>query len=120
MWHILDLILVIYTTYSLHTNHKYIIFNLNPYHIVHPSENFKIQENKTIKVTYVPNTIRISTHEVDLWHHELGFGEKTPNRQWSHHKMKREEMRRKERRKKEISCPILCRSHADPYDVTNV
>jgi hypothetical protein len=34
--------------------------------------------------------------------------------------MKREEMRRKERRKKEISCPILCRSHADPYDVTNV
>jgi hypothetical protein len=64
--------------------------------------------------------IRISTHGVDLWHNELGFGEKTPNQQWSHHKVKREERRRKERRKKEISCPILCRSHIDPYDVTNV
>jgi hypothetical protein len=74
---------------------------LNPYHIVHSSEIFKIQENETIKTTYVPNKIRISIHEVNLWHHGLEFGERTPNHQWSHHKVKREERRRKKEREKE-------------------
>jgi hypothetical protein len=69
----------------------------------------------------VPNTIRIPTHGVDLRHDGLGFGERTPNRQWSHRKVKREERRRKERRKKEKerACPIQCRSHIDRYGVTD-
>jgi hypothetical protein len=60
---------------------------------------------------YILNTIRIPTHGVDLWHHMLGFGERTPNRQWSHREVKREERRRKERRKKEKerAYPILRR-----------
>jgi hypothetical protein len=59
--------------------------------------------------------IRISTHRVDLWHHGLGFEERTPNRRWSRHKVKRGEERRKERRKKEkeMDCHILRRSHTD-------
>jgi hypothetical protein len=74
-----------------------------------------------VKMTCVPNTIRIPTHGVDLRHDGLGFGERTPNRQWSHRKVKREERRRKERRKKEKerACPIQCRSHINRYGVTN-
>jgi hypothetical protein len=70
-----------------------------------------------VKTTYIPNTIRIPTHGVDLWHHGLRFGERTPNCQWSHHKVKRGEGGRKERRKKEKESgwPILHRSHADRY-----
>jgi hypothetical protein len=66
---------------------------------------------------YIPNTIRIPTHGVDLWHHVLEFGERTPNQQWSRCKVKGEERRRKERRKeeKEGVCHILCRSHVDRY-----
>jgi hypothetical protein len=94
---------------------------LNPYHIVHPSKIFK-QENETVKTTCIPNTIKIPTHRVDLCHHGLGFGERTPNHQWSHCKVKREERRRKERRKKEKErvCPILRMSHTDRYDTIDV
>jgi hypothetical protein len=31
-----------------------------------------------IKTTYVPNMIGIPTHGVDLWHHILRIGERTP------------------------------------------
>jgi hypothetical protein len=31
-----------------------------------------------VKTTYVPNTIGIPTHGVDLWHHELQIGERNP------------------------------------------
>jgi hypothetical protein len=68
--------------------------------MVHPSEIFKIQENETVKTTYIPNTIRMPTHGVDLWHHEFGFVERTPNHQWRRRKVEREERRMKERRKK--------------------
>jgi hypothetical protein len=44
----------------------------------HSSENFKIQQNKTAKMIYVPNTIRILIHGVDLWHHRLRIGNRTP------------------------------------------
>jgi hypothetical protein len=42
--------------------------------------------------------IRIPTHGVDLWHHGLGFGERTPNRQWTH---AQGEERRKEKEREE-------------------
>jgi hypothetical protein len=48
-----------------------------------------------VKTTYVPNTIEISTHEVDLKHHGVGFEGRNKNRQWSRHEVERE------RRKKE-------------------
>jgi hypothetical protein len=50
-------------------------------------------------MTYVPNTIRILSHRVDLWHHILRFRERTPNRQWSCRKVKR--ARRKKEREEE-------------------
>jgi hypothetical protein len=74
---------------------------LNPNRTVHPSKNFKIQENEMVKTTYVPNTIRTPTLRVDLWHYELGFGERTPNHQWSRRNVKREERRRKKEREEE-------------------
>jgi hypothetical protein len=83
-------------------------------------------------MTYVSNTIRISTHVVNLWHHGLRFGERNPNRQWSRRKVNREEMRRKERRKKRerlsysaheshrsIWCD-WCVSHTDWHDTTGL
>jgi hypothetical protein len=56
---------------------------------------------------YVPNTIRICTHGVDLWHHGLEFKESTPNHQWSCPKVEREEKRRKKMRQKEKRYPNL-------------
>jgi hypothetical protein len=65
---------------------------------------------------YVSNTIRIPTDGVHLWHYRLGFGERTPNHQWSRRKVKREERRRKkerEKKEKRRGCPIVRRSHTD-------
>jgi hypothetical protein len=75
-----------------------------------------------VKMTYVPNTIRILSHRVDLWHHILRFRERIPNRQWSCCKVKRGEGGKKERRKKEKGrdCPILHMSHVDRYDATGL
>jgi hypothetical protein len=74
-------------------------------------------------MSYVPNTIRILTHKVDLWHHRLRFGGggRSPNRQWNCRKVKKGEERKKERRKKEKEgvYPILRKSHADQYSATN-
>jgi hypothetical protein len=53
-----------------------------------------------VKTTYVPNTIKISTHEVDLKHHRVGFEERSKNRQWSRRKVERE-CRKKESKEKE-------------------
>jgi hypothetical protein len=39
---------------------------------------------------HVLNTIQIPTHGVDFSHHGLRFGERTQNRQWSRHKVRRE------------------------------
>jgi hypothetical protein len=52
-----------------------------------------------IKTTYVPNIIRIPTHRVDFSHQGLGFGGRTQNRQWSHHKVSRGEERKKEKKR---------------------
>jgi hypothetical protein len=41
-------------------------------------KKFKIQQNETVKTTYVPNTIRLPIHGVDLWHHRLQIGERSP------------------------------------------
>jgi hypothetical protein len=38
---------------------------------VHPSKICKIQKNKMVKTMFIPNTIGIPTHRVDLWHHGL-------------------------------------------------
>jgi hypothetical protein len=48
-----------------------------------------------VKMTCVPNTIEIPTHEADLKYHGVRFEERSKNRQWSHREVKRE------RRKKE-------------------
>jgi hypothetical protein len=50
---------------------------------------------------YVPNTIRIPTHEVDFSHQGLRIGERTRYRQWSRRMVNREEGRKKERDEKE-------------------
>jgi hypothetical protein len=44
-----------------------------------------------VKTMYVPNTIRIPTHGVDLSHHGIGFGGRSKNRQWSRNKVEREQ-----------------------------
>jgi hypothetical protein len=53
-----------------------------------------------VKTTYAPNTIEISTHEVDLKHHGVGFEEGSKNRQWSRRKVERE-CRKKESEEEE-------------------
>jgi hypothetical protein len=53
-----------------------------------------------VKTTYVPNTIEISTHEVDLKHHGVGYEGRSKNHQWSRREVERE-CRKKVRRKKE-------------------
>jgi hypothetical protein len=53
-----------------------------------------------VKTTYVPNTIEISIHEVDLKHHGVGFEGRSKNHQWSRREVERE-CRKKVRRKKE-------------------
>jgi hypothetical protein len=52
-----------------------------------------------IKTTYVSNTIRIPTHEVDFSHQGHGFGENLKSTMEP--PVNRGEVRRKERRKKE-------------------
>jgi hypothetical protein len=89
-----------YNHYILITNT--LISSLIPAIWVHPNKNFKIQQNKTVKTTYVPNTIRISTHGVDFSHKGSDFrGElKIANgvtARWVEEKEERE----KERMKKE-------------------
>jgi hypothetical protein len=75
-----------------------------------------------VKMIYISNTIRIPTHGVNLWHHGLGFGGRSPNHQWSHRKVKRGEGRKKERRKKgkRTACPVLRMSLIDRYGATDV
>jgi hypothetical protein len=53
-----------------------------------------------VKTTYVPNTIEISTHEVDLKHHGVGFEERSKNHQWSRREVERE-CRKKESEEEE-------------------
>jgi hypothetical protein len=67
--------------------------------------NFQNTKNKTVKTTYVPNTIRVPTHGVDLMHHDLPIGERTPKSpmelpQCEERKMKKE--RKKEMKEREI------------------
>jgi hypothetical protein len=68
---------------------------------VHSSKIFKIQQNETVKMTYVFNMIRIPTHGVDLWHHGLRIGERKPKS--SMEPPQGEDMRRKKERKEEES-----------------
>jgi hypothetical protein len=77
-----------------------LISSLIPTTGVHPNRNFKIQQNETVKTTYVSNTISIPTHVVDFSHQGLGFEGETQNRQWSRHKVGRGEGRKKEREEK--------------------
>jgi hypothetical protein len=119
MWPILDLIQKCNQNYSFIQHSHYILIvntlisSLIPTTWVHPNENFKIQQNETTKMIYVPNTIRIPTHEVDFSHQGLRIGERTQNHQWSRRMVNREEGRKKEMRKKEKGrgCPILPMSH---------
>jgi hypothetical protein len=53
-----------------------------------------------VKTTYVPNTIEISTHEVDLKYHGVGFEERSKNHQWSRREVERE-CRKKESEEEE-------------------
>jgi hypothetical protein len=52
-------------------------------------------------MTYVPTTIRISTHGVDFFHQGLEFGKRTQNRQWGCRKVSRGEGRKKEKEEEE-------------------
>jgi hypothetical protein len=61
-------------------------------------------------MTYVPNTIEIPTHGVNLRHHGLGFGRRSKNRQWGRRKVERERRKKEseeEERERERVCPIL-------------
>ncbi len=53
-----------------------------------------------VKTTYVPNTIRIPTHGVDLWHHGLEIGERNPKSPIK--PSQGEKMRKKKRDEEEI------------------
>jgi hypothetical protein len=81
---------------------------------VHSSEIFKIQQNETVRMTNVPNTIGVPTHEVDLWHHEFQIGERTPKSPME--PPQGEERKRKKERGGQ--CPILHRSHARQVGMT--
>jgi hypothetical protein len=59
-------------------------------------------------MTYVPNTIRILTHEADFSHQELGFGERTQNHQWSHEERRRKEERKRGGRKRKGGTALFC------------
>jgi hypothetical protein len=115
MWAILDLIPKWDKNYSFIQHNYYILItntlisSLIPTTWVHPNENIKIQQNETVKTTYVPNTIRIPTHGVDFSHQGLRFGERTQNHQWNRRKVSRGEGRKKEREREGSN--ILPRSH---------
>jgi hypothetical protein len=47
-----------------------------------------------MKITYVPNTIGILTHEADLKHHGVGFEGRSKNRQWSRREVERERIKK--------------------------
>jgi hypothetical protein len=53
-----------------------------------------------VKTTYIPNTIEIPTHEVNLKHHGIGFEGRSKNHQWSHREVERE-CRKKESEEEE-------------------
>jgi hypothetical protein len=57
-----------------------------------------MQQNGTIKITYIPNTIGVLTHGVDLRHHGLPIGEGTPKSLVE--LLQEEERKRKEERKR--------------------
>jgi hypothetical protein len=107
MWPILDLIPKWDQNYSFIQHNHYIIItntlisSLIPTTWVHPNKNFKIQQNKMVNMIYIPNMIRIPTHEVDFLHQGLRFGETTWNYQWRHWWIEEKEGRKKEMRKKE-------------------
>jgi hypothetical protein len=77
---------------------------------VHPNENFKIQQNKTVKMTYIPNMIRVPTYGGDLGHHELHMEESV---RITNEATAREERRRKKEGKKKGRCPFIRTSHAE-------
>jgi hypothetical protein len=103
MWAIFDLTPKWDHNYSFIQHNHYILItntlisSLIPATWVHPNENFKIQQNKMVKMTYVPNKIRIPTHRVDFLHQGLGLWGRTWNRQWSRRKVSRGEGRKRER-----------------------
>jgi hypothetical protein len=53
-----------------------------------------------VKTTYIPNTIEISTHEVNLKQPEVGFEGRSKNHQWSRREVGRE-CRKKESEEEE-------------------
>jgi hypothetical protein len=113
MSHILDLIPKWNQNYSFiqHSHFILITIILLSYQIptawVHSSKNFKIQQNETVMMTCVSNTIGVPTYGVNLWHHELRIGEE------------RKRGERKRGRKRERGrCRILHRSRARQVDVT--
>jgi hypothetical protein len=107
MWAIFNLTPKWDQNYSFIQHNHYILItntlisSLIPATWVHPNEKFKIQQNKTVKMTYVPNTIRISAHVVDFSHQGLRFWGRTQNCQWSHSKVSRGDRRKREREKEQ-------------------
>jgi hypothetical protein len=53
-----------------------------------------------VKTTYVPNTIKIPTHEADLKHAEVEFEGRSNNHEWSRREVERE-CRKKESEEEE-------------------
>jgi hypothetical protein len=77
--------------------------------------NFQNTKNETVKTTYVPNTIRVPTHGVDLMHHDLPIGERTPKSpmelpQCEERKMKKErdEGKRERKKREREACALFC------------
>jgi hypothetical protein len=57
---------------------------------------------------YVPNTIKIPTHEAELKHHRIGFEGRSKNRKWNRHKVEREHRKKEseveEREREGVRC----------------
>jgi hypothetical protein len=66
-----------------------------------------------VKTTYVPNTIGISTHGVDLWRHGLKIGERNPKSPME--SSQGEKSRKKKRDEEEIE-----REPGDSWQVSHV
>jgi hypothetical protein len=72
-----------------------------------------------VKTTYVLNTIKIPTHEVDLKHHMVGFEERSKNRQWSRRKVERECRKKKSEEKERGVVFRELSSHVDLIGATD-
>jgi hypothetical protein len=80
-----------------------------------------MQQNETIKMTYLPNMIRIPTNGIDWWHHGFQIEERKL-KSLMESSQDEERKRKKEKRKEEKEGLRDCwqASHANSFDVTGI